>query len=91
MQGKYEAIGSKIQESKVLFYYWRWEYINGMQWIVSQEANITVYNKNIDSIPINTSIRMLGVYLNPTLNWKSQFEVMRGKISKKVSKSELIL
>ena len=41
-----------------------------------------VYEEKIRSINIKESTRILGVYRNLSLSWKSQFEVMREKLCK---------
>ena len=41
-----------------------------------------VYEEKIRSINIKESTRILGVYRNLSLLWKSQFEVMREKLRK---------
>ena len=66
----YEAIEEKIQQMKIMFYCWKWIYIKGYQKIIQLEARITVHNELITSINITNSIRTLGVYLIPSLNWK---------------------
>ena len=48
-------------------------------------ANLQAYNKTINLINIK-STQLLKVYLNPLLNQKGQFKVMRTKINKSITK-----
>jgi len=50
------------------------------------EASIEVHGKKIKAIDINKSTRTLGVHLTPALSWKGQFEVMRAKMHKSITK-----
>ena len=69
-----------------MFYYLRWVYQNGIKKIEQLNAELVVYGKQILQIEVNNSIRILGVYMTPTLNWKSQFEIMRKKINNSITK-----
>ena len=39
-----------------------------------------MHDKRIEYVDATVSTRTLGMYINPFLNWKSQFEVMRKKL-----------
>jgi len=82
----YEATGGKIQQTKILFYCWQWVYKNGKQVIHQIEAELTVHGEKINAISVSESTRTLGVYLNPSLTWGGQFEVMRSKLTKSITK-----
>ena len=77
----YEATGGKIQQMKIMFYCWKWIYENGRQKIIQLDATIIVHNEIIQSIDVTKVIKTLGVHLTPSLNWTSQFEVMRKKMA----------
>ena len=47
---------------------------------------LTVYGEKIVSIEVTQSTRTLGVHLNPALLQKSQFKVMRLKMSESITK-----
>jgi len=64
----YEAIGGKIQQTKIIFYCWKWIYENGLQRIIQLDAKIIVNDEEIKSIDVNRSTRTLGVHLTPSLN-----------------------
>ena len=66
----YEATGGKIQQEKIMFYCWKWIYVNGKQQIVQLEATIEVHEEVINIIDVHQSTRMLGVFMNPALTWK---------------------
>ena len=63
----YEATGGKIQEIKVMFYCWQWDYRNDSQIIKPQKAKLTVHRKNIESINIHQATRILGIHICPLL------------------------
>ena len=63
-----KATRGKIQLNKIVFYCWRWAYQNREQTIEQLEATVIVYGEKIKSIPVMSSIRTLGVCLNPALN-----------------------
>lgn len=68
------------------FYCWKQKYCNGDQTIEPIDTEIRVHQENIKSINIIKLTRILGVYLTLSLSWKTQFEVMRRKISTSVAK-----
>ena len=76
----YEVTGGKIQQTKIMFYCWKWIYKKRMQKIIQLNAVIKVYGEIIKEIDVNKSTRTLGVYLTPALSWKGQFKVMRKKM-----------
>jgi hypothetical protein len=82
----YEATGGKIQQEKIMFYCWKWIYINGKQHIVQMEATIEVHEEIIKIIDVNQSTRTLGVFMTPALTWKGQFETMRKKMHESIVK-----
>ena len=82
----YKVTGGKIQETKMMFYFWKWIYENSNQKIVQLDANIEVHGEKIKSIDVNTSTRTLGVHLTPALSWKGQFKVMRKKMATSIVK-----
>ena len=82
----YEATGGKIQQEKIMFYCWKWIYVNGKQQIVQLEATIEVHKEVIKIIDVHQSTITLGVFMNPALTWKGQFEVMRKKINDSIIK-----
>jgi len=47
---------------------------------------LTVYEEEINAIVINQATRILGVYISSSLEWKSQFKVMKGKRNVPISK-----
>ena len=65
----YEATGGKIQLNKIVFYCWQWIYKNRKQIIEQLEAKIIVHGEQIQLIPVMSSTRTLGMYLNPALSW----------------------
>ena len=69
--------GRKIQETKIMHYYWKWIYENMSKKIVVLEANLEVHEKVIVQEDIFKSTRTLGVHITPLLQWDRQFEVMR--------------
>ena len=76
----YEATGARIQEEKVQFYCWQYVMIAGRRVCKQIEATIKVHGKKISQISIKRSTRTLGVYVTPTLSWKTNFEKVRGKV-----------
>ena len=82
----YEATGGKIQESKILYYCWQWRYENGRQYIQQKEVRLEVHNVEIKPIKVEEATRTLGVHISPAISWNSQFEVMRKKLDKSVTR-----
>ena len=82
----YEATGGKIQQVKILFYCWKWKYVQGHQIIERVDTKIFVHGQEIKQLEINESTRTLGVHLSPSLCWKGQFEVMRKKLHESITK-----
>ena len=82
----YEATGGKIQQTKIMFYCWKWIYKNGKQNIIQLNATIVVHGETIKAIDVSQSTRTLGVHLNPAISWKGQFEVMRKKMNTSITK-----
>ena len=76
----YEAIGGKIQESKIIYYCWKWIYEKGVKKIRTLNAQLEVHNKVIEIVDISKSTRTLDVHITFSLNQKDQFEVMRKKL-----------
>ena len=69
-----------------MFYCWRWVYKQGIKQIEQITAELVVHGEEIKQIDILESTRILGVHITLSLNWKSQFEVMRRKMDSSVSK-----
>ena len=82
----YEATGGKIQESKILYYCWKWGYEKGRRLIKQVETELFVYGERIECIEPTKSTRILGVHINPSLSWDDQFEVMRKKLHISITK-----
>ena len=82
----YETTGGKIQESKILYYYWIWGYENGMRVIKQVETELFVHGERIECVDPTKSTRTLGVHINPSLSWDDQFEVMRKKLYISITK-----
>ena len=82
----YEATGGKMQQSKILFYCWRWTHKNGVKEIEQITAELEVHGEQIKQLDIIDSTRTLGVHVTPTLSWITQFEVMRKKLSTSITK-----
>ena len=82
----YEATGGKIQESKILYYYWKWCYESGVRVIRPVEVILFVYGEKIESISPTESTRTLGVHINPLLSWNGQFEIMHKKLHISITK-----
>ena len=64
----YEAMGGKIQQSKIIFYCWRWVYKQGIKQIEQITAELVVHGEEIKQINILESTRTLGVHMMPSLN-----------------------
>ena len=47
---------------------------------------MTIKNEKLAQNRVNESVKMLGVFITPTLSWKSHFEQMRTKIHQSVTK-----
>ena len=82
----YEATEGKIQESKILYYYWKWCYENGVRVIKQVEIELFVHEERIVSVVPTESTRTLGVHINLSLSWNGQFEVMRKKLHISITK-----
>ena len=57
--GLYEATGGKIQQTKIMFYCWRWVYENGEKEIDELSATLVVHEDKIQQIEIHKSTRTL--------------------------------
>ena len=82
----YEATGGKVQQVKIVLYCWQWKYVQGKQIIERIDTEIVVHGQEIKQLAVDESTRTLGVYLNPTLCWKGQFEIMRKKLHDSITK-----
>ena len=51
-----EATGGKLQQSKIVFYFWQWVHRNGKQVIEQKQAAIEVHNEVIKSIAVDQSV-----------------------------------
>ena len=82
----YEATGGKVQQIKILYYSWIWEYVDGRKYIKDVTANLVVNEEIIRQESVENSTRTLGVYVTPSLSWKTQFEVMKKKLHVSITK-----
>ena len=82
----HEATGGKIQQDKMMFYFWKWCYCNVEKIIKQVEAELIVHGEKTRSIPIKTSTMTLGAHLAPALEWKGKFEVIREKLHTSITK-----
>ena len=68
------------------FYCWCYKMIEGNRIIEQIEAEISIHEKKIEQIKITDSTRTLGVHVTPSLQWKTQFEVLRNKVVEAMGK-----
>ena len=66
--GLYEATGGKLQQTKIMFYYWRWVHENGVKEIEELSATLVVYEEQTQKIETYKSTRTLEVQVTPILD-----------------------
>ena len=57
-----------------------------MRIIEQIEAEIRIHEMEIGQINITESTRTLGVHVTPSLQWKTQFKVLRNKVVEAIGK-----
>ena len=81
-----EATGGKIQKTKIQTFAWRWGMVNGNFQLFDVPNVLTVHETKVKQLKVNECARTLGVTMGPSIQWKSQFEVMRRKLNESVRK-----
>ena len=66
--GLYEATRGKMQQTKIMFYCWRWACKNGVKEIEELSATLVVHEEKIQQIETHKSTKILGVHVTSTLN-----------------------
>ena len=59
---------------------------DGERVIEQIKAVISIHGKEIQQIDMQTSTRTLGMYVTPSLSWKTQFEKLRSKVMDAIGK-----
>ena len=82
----YEATEGKIQESKIMYYCWKWIYEKGVKKIVALSTHLEVHDQVIKMENIFKSMRTLEVHIIPSLTWDNQFQVIWKKLHISITK-----
>ena len=54
--------------------------------IENAKNTLKVHGKEVEQLQVNKSVRTLGAWMAPSLEWKGQFEVMRNKLLESMRK-----
>ena len=82
----YKATGGHIENKKSFYFVWKWEQKHGKRIIKDIYTEIKINNTIIKQTSIDEAIRMLGVYLSPSLQWNKQIEILEDKLRKSIAK-----
>ena len=80
------ATGGLIELFKTKYYSWIWKWKQGQKRIVNVESDLTIQNKQIKKENVKESVLTLGVHMNPMMSWDKQFEMMKEKLHRAISK-----
>ena len=80
------ATGGLIELSKTKHYSWIWKWKQGQKRIANVETDLTMQNKQIKKENVKESVLTLGVHMNPMMSWDKQFEMMKEKLHRAISK-----
>ena len=71
----HEATGGKVQKEKVLVCCWRWKDNK----LTKVNVELKLKEEVIKQMMANVSVKTLGVYLNPMIEWKDQHECVKSE------------
>ena len=78
----HEDAGGKVQNEKVSLCCWKQE----DQIITNEPMSVKLKNETIKQSQVNESIKTLGVYANPSLNWNDDFGYVKNKMTASIKK-----
>lgn len=82
----YGATGGYIEDGKSTYYAWRWKWEQGQKAAVDIKEEIWVNNKILQQTLIKDAVKSLGLYVNPTMEGSKQFEMVKEKLIRAMSK-----
>ena len=82
----YGATGGHIEVAKTIFYSWSWRWKQGQKIAKTIQTKLVIQNDQLKQNSIQESVKTLGVKINPELTWSNQFEMMREKLIRAMSK-----
>ena len=80
------ATGGHVQEDKTTYYAWQWKWRQGQKRIQNVNDKLLINEKSVKQTSVNESVKSLGLFVNPTLKWIHQFEMMKDKMCEAMSK-----
>ena len=82
----YGATGGVIENQKSKLYAWQWKWKQGQKELVQNKIEIWLNGRKLMEINPKESQRTLGVFMNPQLKWEKQFEAMKEKMCRAMSR-----
>ena len=86
----FSATNGLIEIDKSKFYAWIWQWRQGQKVIKQRNIKLDMKSQQLEQNDVNDSIRSLGVHIGPSLEWDTQFKVMKEKMLEAVTKIELM-
>jgi len=80
------ATGGLIELTKTTYYAWTWKWKQGQKIAKKIETNLSIKGNLLKQNNINESVLTLGIQMNPMLVWDKQFEMMKEKLCRAMSK-----
>ena len=80
------ATGGQIEETKTTYHSWQWRWKQGQKTIKNVEKELEINNIKLTQTNVQESVKTLGVHMSPTLSWIKQYEMMKEKMHKAMSK-----
>ena len=82
----YKATGGVIQQEKSYYYGWQWKYTKERHAIHKINVHLKIHRIKIIQYENDKILRILGVYINPELQWNDQLSIIKGKMRDSIKK-----
>ena len=73
----YGATGGYIEDKKSTYYAWQWHWKQGQKIAKEIIEQLWVNERLIKQTSIKESVKSLGIYINPKIEWTKQFEMVK--------------
>ena len=82
----YMATRRYIKHEKITYFYWQWQYFGLRKKIVNKELKLKINGEQVKALDWNQSIRILGIFIAPSMKWMKQYKVMKDKMQYTIAK-----
>jgi len=82
----YGATGGYIEDKKFTYYAWQWHRKQRQKVTKEITKQLWINKRLLKQMSIKESVKSLGIYINPKIEWIKQFEMVKEKLFRTMSK-----